>query len=242
MTAATRTVVRSHGVGVYRATERHILRTSDKGRRDASRIGVIALHGVTASATFVDLYPVANELASRSYLVVGVDAGGTTTWGNDASLAAVSDARTWLLANGAAAGQVVLLGASMGSVVGLNWLRANPTLVACAQFALPIPDVEAVRAANRGGLQAGIETAYTNNAGWQAARPTHNPVEYQASLVGGAPVRLDYSTDDTIGLPAEATDFAADVDVVEAYSMGAVGHTYTSIDKVAVADWVEANI
>lgn len=242
MTAATRGVVRRHGVGVYRASERHILRTSDEGRMDGSRIGVIALHGSGNDATFADAYPPAIEMAARGYLVLGVDAGGTTTWGNDTSIAAVTDARTWLLANGAAAGQVVLMGGSMGSVVGLNWLRANPTLVACAQFALPVPDVEAVRAGNRGGGQAAIEAAYVNNAGWQTARPTHNPVEYQGSLVGGAPIRLDYSTDDSIGLASEATAMASAVDVIEAHSFGAAGHTYTGLSGVTVADWIEAQL
>jgi pimeloyl-ACP methyl ester carboxylesterase len=244
VTAATRAVVRSKGTGIYRASERHILRTSDEGRRNATTVGILALHGAGNDASFVDEFPPAIELAARGYLVLGIDAGGLTAWGTDTAIAAVSDGRTYLQANGAASGEIVLLGSSMGSMTALNWLRANPTLVACAALALPIPDVEAVRANNRGSLQAGIEAAYTDNAGWQTARPTHNPTEYVAALVTAAvPIRLDYSTSDTIGLPAETEAFASALGSIATLdSMGAVGHSFASLSGIDVADWVEAQL
>lgn len=236
---------RSHGVGVYRATERHICRSNRFHRRDGTTVGVLALHGSGNDATFVDTFPPAVELARRGFTVLGVDAGGLTTWGNDTALAAVNDARTFLQGTLAAkAGKIVLLGGSMGSVLALNWLRANPTAVYCASLGLPIADVEDVRANNRGGAQAAIETAYTNNAGWQTARPTHNPAEYTADLIAAdVPIRFDYSTDDTIGLPALTLDLAdtlGDLATVDDY--GAAGHTYTGLDATTAANWVEANL
>lgn len=158
------------------------------------------------------------------------DLGSATNWGNDAALTALTAFKATVAGAGywsqARDSKVVLFGGSMGTVTALNWARANPTLVAAIVIGLPVVDAEDVRANNRGALQAPIEAAYTNNAGWQSARATHNPIEYAASL-SAIPMKLWYASDDTIALPANVLSFQALVGAsCEVQSMGAVGHTF----------------
>lgn len=245
MTKLSNSVYRSHGFGIYRANERHILRSNRLHSRNGQRVGVLVLHGSGGTASLVDAHPAAIEMARRGYLVLGIDAGGLTTWGNDTCLAAIGDGKTYLQNTlGAKTGKIALIGNSMGSAAALSWLRANAASVYCAALSLPIPNVEAVRAGNRGGLQAEIETAYVNNAGWQAARATRNPVDFVNDLVAAnVPIRLDYSLNDGIGLPAETTSFASSLGALATLdNYGSVGHTYDALSGSKVADWIESKL
>lgn len=203
----------SYGVGIYAASEGHCAMTPRTYRPDGSTRGIIFGHGVTGNSVtwlrdvffpnvkpIVDLYP-----------CLGADLGGGTTFGNDTAIARVTDAKTYLQGTvGAASGQVILYGVSMGGAVVLNWARANVASVAGILLIKPAVDIEDIRANNRGSLQASIETAYTNNAGWQAVRATHNPVQYGASLAG-IPISVWYGEADTTVVPATIAAFAAAV-------------------------------
>lgn len=208
--------------------------------RNGSAPGAIFCHGATADHASVVFHPPAVELARRGFIVMGIDAGGVHTWGNDASLAKVTSARTWLQSTGLAApGPVILLGGSMGSIVALNWARANPTLVYCLELALPIVNVENVRAADRLGFASDIEAAYGGLTAWNNARPTHDPVSY-ANQLDDIPIRLDSSLTDTVGLPAETEAFASIVSLADVVYFGSSGHTYTGFSGVDSVDWIES--
>lgn len=240
-------MTRQRGSSLHRVVgsqggEGYTLLMSRLTEQNGNAPGAIYCHGSASDNTSVVFHPPALELAMRGFIVMGIDAGGTNTFGNDASLTSLSTAKTWLQSTGmAASGGIVVLGGSMGSIVALNWARANPSSVLCVEVALPIADVEAVRAADRGGFQSEIETAYTNNAGWQTARPTHNPIEYAADI-SGIPIRLDVSSDDSVGSASEAQDFADEHGNTTLVVFGAAGHSYTGFTGIDPADWIEANI
>lgn len=201
----------------------------------------------------------AMELARRGYPVVAGDFGDTPTrpgktdgpgvWGSDAAIAKLTLYKTFLQgALGAKAGKIGLLYGSHGCALAYSWAKANPTLVYCLAGGIGACDVEDIRANNRNSYQASIETAYTNNAGWQAARATHNPVEVAASL--SIPQLDYYSTDDPICVPStHAALLAAAGANMTQRSLGAVGHAFTGLGPLrtdtnvsAFADWCETQV
>lgn len=115
-------------------------------------------------------------------------------WGNDASLTKFGQHVTYLQGTmGAKAGKIIILYGSGGCSIAYNWARANPSSVYCIAGAIGSVDLEFARstAASRDtNFQASIEAAYTDNTTWQAARPTHNPIEYVSTL--SAIPQLDY--------------------------------------------------
>lgn len=203
----------------------------------------------------------ARELARRGYPVISGDCGDTPTgwgrtdgpgvWGKDASMTLLDSYKTYLQGTlGAKTGKIGILYGSHGCALAYNWARANPTAVYCIAGAIGTCDVEDIRANNRNSFQASIEAAYTNNATWQAARATHNPVEYVSSL--SIPQLDYYSTDDAVadnGSHADHDAFktAAGANMTQR-SLGAIGHntggllTPGTTDTVAFCDWVVATL
>lgn len=197
------------------------------------------------------------ELARRGYPVICGDFGDTPTaigkndgpgvWGNDAAVTKLGTYKTFLQTQlGAKAGKIGLLYGSHGCALAYAYAAANPTQVQMIAGAIGTCDVEDIRANNRASHQASIETAYTNNAGWQAARPTHNPVEVAATLT--IPQLDYYSTDDPTCTAATHAAFAAAAGSnMTQRSMGAVGHTFGATTFFprsaamvgAFADWCE---
>lgn len=235
-------LIQSAGLGLYRVGDRHRLLTNRYTTADAP--AAIWCHGANGTADDVIFHPAAVELARRGVAVLGVDAAGVQTWGNDVSLGAVSDAHAWLQAQGHPR-PVVVMGGSMGSVVALSWARAHLADVIAVEVTLPIGDLEACRAEDRFGFRDEIELAFVNLAGWNAARPTHNPIEFADELAAvDLPVLLHCSTTDNAGTFAEANAFAAAVGpsaVLRDY--GPQGHTYNNFGvplRIAAGDWLAA--
>lgn len=197
------------------------------------------------------------ELARRGYPVISGDCGDTQTslgtfdgpgvWGKDVSITADAGYRAYLQGTlGAKPGGIGRLYGSHGCALAYNAALAEGDTLLIAG-AIGTGDVEDIRVNNRNGFQAGIESAYVNNAGWQAARPTHNPVEFAGTLT--IP-QLDYfSTDDPICTPeSHAALLAAAGANMTQRSLGAIGHSFgnfvsrTSAETAAFCDWVEAHL
>lgn len=200
----------------------------------------------------------AMELARRGYPVISGDftdiptglgkVDGPGAWGKDAALTAMGTYKTFLQgALGAMAGKIGLLYGSHGCAAAYGYAAANPASVSLIAGVCGTVDVEDIRANNRNGFQAEIESRYVNNAGWQAARPTHNPVEIAASLT--VP-QLDYYADDDpicVLSTHQALGTAAGSHITQV-SMGTHGHNYAGLDTPtatyvgAFADWVVAHL
>lgn len=228
-------LVTSYGVGQYAAGEAHCLLRPRK--YIGAKRAVIWCHG--ANRTAVDGvatgYADIPRALAEDFPVLYADLGGPYTFGNAASQARLSDARTYMGALGFTTDQIILAGGSMGGALACNWARANPTLVRALLLFIPVVNIEDVRANNRNGLQANIEAAYTDNATWQTLRPTYNPVEYAASLAS-IPTRVWFSTNDDVCLPAQAAAFIKD-SVSPAVSLGPVGHDVAGINLADVRSY-----
>lgn len=194
------------------ANESHVDMFSRFYRADGTTIGVLAGHGAGGLSNVWlagSVFPLVKPIADR-YPVVAGDFGGAYSWGNDTAIDAVASGKTRLQgALGAKAGKVLLYGISMGGAVVLNWARQHLDDVAGILLIKPAVGIEDIRANNRDGLAAGIEAAYGGNAGWQAAKPTHNPVQYAAEL-DGIPIHIWYAEDDETTIPGRVLAFAAD--------------------------------
>lgn len=180
--------------------------------------------------------------------LVACDDGGPSTWGNDASQTSRTNLFNWAtdLSNnrlGVLTDKVVLMGGSMGCQVNAIWAKNNLAKVSAIVNVIGIPNVEAARAENRNGVAQGlVETAYVDNAGWQAARATHNPLEF-ASQLAGIPILDFYSENDPFSTPAEHAALAAAVGPsMTTVSMGAVGHTFFGLDVERLRDFIRSYI
>lgn len=191
----------------------------------------------------------AERLTVLGHPVGTSDQGGPTSWNNDAAQAEVTALLAQLATEyGANPNRVLLLGDSMGSQLALSWAKANPAKVAAVAVLLPIPDLRYVYA-NPGGndFKTPIDAAYGGAAAYAAAEPGRNAARTPAAFKD-MHVRLWYSSDDVVGLPAESTDFVAEVQSaggagsIASASIGAVGHTIPlAFDGNAVTDFLHAH-
>lgn len=149
-----------------------------------------------------------------------------TLWGNATSRARIDAAVAWARANGASAGPVVLIGASMGGCAALSWAAANPADTAGVVGIIPAVDLEAIRVSS-GTLRPSIDAAY--GVVYPAALPAG------ASPAGnnpGVPTQLWYATDDAVSenVPAYAATVGA-----ELHGLGALGHSDAAVAAVPPA-------
>ena len=179
--------------------------------------GLILLHGMGYQYEFVDAaQPNSSRIAS---LIVNAGipciAGsfGGDIMGNDQQLGYVETAWSVLQEKAGVNGQKVMLyGESMGGGVAARFAEAYPDMVAAFIGAIPAVDLVDVYTNNRGGLGATIGTA------WGTVYP--NPLPSRADLASDAntaliankfPVRLYYSSGDTIVVPSAVQNFATKV-------------------------------
>jgi hypothetical protein len=180
-----------------------------------------------------------SAIADAGLPAASADLAGPTSWGNDASVAAIDQLWTLMQTRwGVPADKLLLFAGSMGNLTAFNYLRANPTKVAAIASILPAVDLGFIHDSNpeANADPAEIEAAYGGLAAYTAALPTHSPKLHKA---GGVPIRIWYSTDDPIALPATALQFASDVGA-STVSLGAVGHTFggAGFDRSTIANWL----
>ena len=231
--------------GAYHAGERHLLAVPTQWDRTSERWLVIRTRGGSASTVFTD-EEFLHHWASAGYPVLSCDLGSPNgaagLYGGDTVVATagrIKEAWAWAKANVAIFDDKFILdGGSRGGVDALNYLIRHPADVLACTLSIPVCDAEDVRANDRSGQQAAIEAAYGGNAGWQAARPTRNPVEI-ADDVAASGVRLKVwsSTNDPVCLPAFTAAFVA-ASGCEHQSLGAVGHSQAGQDFTQMHEFV----
>lgn len=236
----------SYGVGRYQASEADVLLLNSRWRGDGTIRGVIFCHGVNSDATAAwtpatnpNLMDLMAQIAEAGYPVLSVDAGGAATWGNDTAIARVGTARTYLqgAAVGAKAGKVLLIGVSMGALNCFAYAGANAVNVAALVGFIPVSDLTDMRANNRGGYQASIDTAYGGTYSEGSFGATHNPQTMAAAgKFAAVPTRLFYASDDTTVVPATVTTLASTIGAgATATNVGAVGHTDAAVGGASVS-------
>lgn len=224
--------------GAYVAAESHVTLA---GAAPAGAVrGVISCHGSGVlgpawAMTDPNVAALNQLLASQGFPVICPDLGGGNTWGNDTSVTRVGQAWTQVVAEGAKADKVLLLGGSMGTLTALNYAKANPTNVAAIALVLPIVDLQ--DAHDNRGFTAVSETAYGGNAAYLTALAAHNPAVNTASFAG-IPIKLWYSTDDPYAFPATVTAFDTAIASATSQTIGANAHTTAGLDPYQVLDFL----
>ena len=180
-------------------------------------------------------------LADTGCVVVVPDfTGSGCTWGNDTALARIAEVRTYAAATwDADLTRMGFIADSAGVMDALNYHWRNPSLVKATVARIPVVAADLLHDRNAllGGL---IDTAYTNGAGWDAAKANRDPsASGPAALIEAVAdnVRVYYSTDDSIVLPSDVTAFNAATGV-RCIPIGAVGHTFNQIHAQAQAAWL----
>lgn len=168
------------------------------------------------------------------------------TWGNDTAITRISDLWTYAQANhGFSASKVHLFGVSMGGPCVLNWAKANPTKVASIALCLPAVDIQDIEDNGRATTISvpAPSTAFGN------ARPdnAHTPARNAASF-SGMPMKIWYSTNDTVCVPSTVTTFAAGCGATlqslgdQLPAIAPVGHGLSSgFDVASVAAFFDAH-
>jgi pimeloyl-ACP methyl ester carboxylesterase len=178
---------------------------------------IIALHGHGASSLqfipYVDSqisgpgYHVW-KLVEAGYLVCAIDAGGPLTWGNASSVAAVSSAITWLNTKGYDVSKVGIMGWSMGTAVGLNWIKRNPTKVFSALLWAVMPNLDWARN-NSSAWATEQDAAYGNN--YALNSPGYKIADEPASFRNICPIKIYHGDADATIPILQAQEFVADV-------------------------------
>lgn len=227
--------------GIYSGSDAHMAGHSRLYKPDATKRGVLWFHATGDSeleAWGLDAggasaaRPVAQVFTDLGLPVMCINAGGKN-WGNDAAQTLASAAYSYLQGTlGAAPGKVIVAAVSMGGLLALNWARANPTLVEAVVLFYPVVNLVACHDATGGASNYATEinTAYTDLAGYNAAKAAHDPAQNAASYTG-VPIRMYRSTADAAVGSANQDAFATAVggSAFQTVSLGASGHPDMSV-------------
>lgn len=235
----------TRGIGQYRTSRVH--RSGWERRyRSGTKKGVLACPGWNGDADHfftvgTDQRTLIEPIIEAGFPFAAREEG--SQWGNTESRARFTDLRTYAQSTlGFASGKVHLFGLSAGSLAALRWAMANPSLVQSIAVVLPAVDPQDIydRDPASAGITASMNTAYSG-------RPVdaENPSKNTASF-SGIPIKMWYSENDPICLPAKVTAFAsatgASTVSLGTQSGGAItGHSINGIDPSQIANWIKAN-
>lgn len=198
--------------------------------------GVVAAYGVnsTALSYILDDPGLAERITEGAHRPVATFAHAAL-WGNSTAQGYIGNLRTYGQSNwGFSSGKVDLLGRSAGAAAALNWAKANPTLVNAIALLIPAVDLQDIDTNNRGSYSASIEAA------WGGAVPdASNPADNTASFTG-FPIAIWRSTDDPVCVQSVVDPFASAVGAT-VHSLGAIGHSTSSLVPQEVADFFAAH-
>lgn len=231
---------RTRGSGVYQAGQTHSLAWNRLYKRNGSRRGMIWGGGGGGTDLSVFAAGMGNV---RAWLKRRIPVGTFNTdwtWGNDTSLARVTDLRSYLVAQGDfASGKFNLAAGSMGAIIALNYLRHHPENLNAVAISVPAVSLEWH---HDNGYETEIDAAYGDHAGYLAALSTHSPYHAPAEYAS-VPLRAWISDNDTTAPTALAQEFIDAVPGATRVSLGAVGHGSASTWPVAdeMADFFEEN-
>ncbi len=191
-------------------------------------------HG-TALGDFFGYRTTLLALAQR-HVVIGADLGGNT-FGNDLSIQRVEEALDYLTTKGAF-GPAVLVGASMGGLVAMNWAVRNLDRVAAVAGIVPALNLDAPPGHP---AEPFVDAAYP--PAYDTGNPehtSHDPVLFADDFPPDIPIGLWYSNNDTTVPPDDnALAFEAARPETHVVDYGAWGHGGINVAGVQVAAWLE---
>ena len=228
----------SYDVGGYVTSEASAAFVPDRYKADGTVRGALLCHG--ASQAVASLYSdntaaVIRGLTEHGIPVLACQLGGDL-WGNATHLTRIGQAKAYAQSTwGFKAGAVHLIGVSMGAAGAVRYAAANPTHAAAVVSLIGALDLQDIHANNRGSSAASIASAWGGSAPSDANNPADNAASY-ADLN----LKLWASTDDATCLYSIAETFSTAAGA-ELQSIGAVGHSVSSVDPLQVATFLGAN-
>lgn len=181
------------------------------------------------------LYDIANWFAANGYVFVAAHQGADAQWGNDASLAHVSNSYDYVLANYSVYPNTIG-GGSMGGLPSLQLFHTYPVRFRGAILMNPVSDLDANHTPTSGNANynASINTAYgCNNGTYEAATAGHNPIDFAASLA--LPIVIWHGTADVTVSINQSTAFAALAAAATVNSVAGATHSSLAVGAAYLA-------
>lgn len=191
--------------------------------------GIICLHGRGGNCLQYTPYPnklsigyFANVLAQEGFRVLAIDDMGGVDWGSQDSTDRINDAVTYLQgAGGARAGEVGIMGWSMGGIAALNWIDQQPIKFGCAWLWCPATDL--AWAHSQAAWTAEIDAAYADDEGYTVAvQGGNNPAAVPQNYRGIGKIVCAHAADDTTIPQQKTIDF-----------VNAVNHADVTLKNIA---------
>lgn len=201
-----------------------------------------SLTGMSAQAAGSGGTKILDLLCRAGWKVICPDLGGLETWGNDTSLARITEARTFATSLGCKSEKVVLVAGSMGNSVAFNYARSNLSSVAAIASFIPVCDLDDIRNNDRASYRGSIDAAW--GVTYPAVLPGRaNPVTQPSGTFTGLNARLYVASSDTIALPSTATALVslvgATASVVVASAQGHGDGAIQDVDPDDLISFVE---
>lgn len=204
----------------------------------------VICHGSAADGWFYNDIPSRRRdlevLARAGVVVLAIDHGNPLkpdNWGNDVSVARVSEAITWAGTTfGCDTTKVAILGDSAGGATALNWAKGNVAQTGAVVLRAGVCNIGAIYQAGAGNplLVELIDDAY--DAAWPAAAATHDPALNISSFQPLASrMRLYYAGADGLVPPAATVAFAEAVGC-RAITYGDMDHSETDVQPAIPAE------
>lgn len=153
-----------------------------------------------------------DNLANQGFAVIGIDEG-PTSWFDTAAMTAVTAAYNSLMSLGCVGTKVGLMGWSMGGGTVLNWLKQNPTKVACCWVWDPALDLDWLSSKSgytppysTDGDTASASWGTEINSDYPSGYTSSNPMANTASFRGVCPIMVSHVTTDPV-LPYDSAAY-----------------------------------
>ena len=208
-----------------------------------SRPVLIMTHGYTDDYGFITsegkAQPIVDSLiqSAQPWLIMSISAGGTSTWGNDTSIARIKSAHDFLENMGFASANIYGLGVSMGNL-GLMNAQLEHNLFTRTAGIIPIISTSDIRDGNIQSAQSAIDTAYGGTYVTATERAAHDP-SYYLDTGGsdlGCPWLGFYAPSDEWEAAANYTGLASASSNVQVHDLGnAYSHGWDAAKSVTAA-------
>lgn len=229
-----------------------VLELQPKFPSSQSRSGVMFVHGAGSGGTYcLEAYGrqgvLTNRIVSEGWNAVAGDNAGPQTWGNDSAIRRM-DSNLVNLGGlpGTNLEKYALVSGSMGGLNSINYAARVAHKPAAIVTVIPVINIEDIRANNRSGYAAAINSAYPG--GYQEARDgvNYNPYTMRAmEKIIGIPMLLIYGTSDTLCLPSFVEAFAAADPTNRVLSPVPYGHeeaAYAAVDHDEVIAFLKEHL
>lgn len=202
----------------------------------ADRPPLVWCHGNYGTA-LADASTYGNELRllAQRHTVIAADLG-FNTFGNDTGITRVGQVLDYLAAAHGLTAPAVLVGASMGGAVALNYAVRFPERVAAVVGIIPALSLDAPET---NPAFDEIDAAYGGL--YDPANPAHlahDPIAFAGDLPDDMPVHLFTSSNDPQCLPAHTAAFLAGRPQTMHTSIGAHGHGGIDVAVPMAVEWL----